>query len=194
MAGRGAGAAAGAAVESTVESTGAAVVVAVAGCPADVDDDLGPVGGLAGGTGLAEAEVHMVLVAVGDSGAGVVAPSGRGCVGAPDVLVPDDVHDPEPASHRVLVAVGVGGEQPVEQRLDLRDLVRVLVADRPVPRAAFLVLAGAADLAAAHDAVVAGARVGLEDQRPELDHTGLRHGVALRLRLVGREVLDRRAE
>ena len=110
------------------------------------------------------------------------------------MLVPDDVHDSEPAGHRVLVAVGVGGEQPLEQRLDLRHLVGVLVADRPVPGAAFLVLAGAADLAAADDAVVAGALVGLQDQRAELHHAGLRLRVALRLRLVGREVLDRCAE
>ena len=89
-------------------------------------------------------------------GAGVLPPARRGRIAAPDLAVPDDVLDAEPAGHRVLVAVLVGLQQPGHEAGDLGAAAGGLGADAPVEGPALLVLRGAADRAGAHDAEAAG--------------------------------------
>ena len=73
----------------------------------------------------AHADVHMVGVRVRPA---VRLPALVGVVRAPHLVVEDDVHDPEPAGHRVLVAVAVVGEEPAEQVVGERR-----AACRPAP-------------------------------------------------------------
>src|SRR4051812_19449176 len=126
------------------------------------------------GAGPTEREVHVVAVRLGTA---VMPPALRGFVRAPDLAVPDDVHDAEAAGHRGAVTGVIGRGQPVQEPVDLRDLPSAAGSDLPVPRAAFLVLADAADAAGPDDAVAAGAGVGAQHQVAEGPDPGL-HGRA----------------
>ena len=135
------------------------------------------------GAGPAEAEVHVILVAVGDAGAAVGLPAGTRVVGTPDLPVPDDVHDAEPASQRVLVALGIGGQQPVEQIVG--DVALAERGDAPVPGAPLLVLALPARTAVAGDSRISRARVGGEHEVAEPHHPRFRGRVTGALPDVG---------
>ena len=132
----------------------------------------------------------MVTVRVG---AGVLAPARGGGVRAPDLAVPDQVLDAEPAGHRVAVAVLVGLEEPGRELLDpvpVTGLRRVQAA--PVEGPTLLVLRGPADRAGPDDAEAAGRRVGAQQAGREVRDARLRRGGAGGLRLVASQRLDGR--
>ena len=123
--------------------------------------------------------------------AGVGGPAARRVVGAPHLVVPDDVHDPEPAGHGAGTALGVGRGQPLRHRVGDRLLVGLVGAEHPVPRAALGVL-GQPAVAVAHDAPLRGAHlVVARHQLGERHHAGLGLRVAEPLRLVGRRHVQR---
>ena len=88
-----------------------------------------PPGGALHGAVPAEAEVDVVGVRAD----AVVGPPARvHLVGPPDLPVPDDVHDPEAASHRGRTPLRVGREQPRDHRVGDLALVRVVGIEHPV--------------------------------------------------------------
>ena len=128
------------------------------------------------------------------AGTGVGLPAGGRRVGLEDLLVPDHVHDAEPAQVSPGVAGLVRGHQPGEQLVHLGHVLGVVRADAPVPGPALLVLARAADAAVAHDAEARRVAVGVEDQARERAHPRLGDRVADLLADVGLVGLDGRGQ
>ncbi len=160
-------------------------------------DPLGPERGPAHSPGPGQRDVDVVAVAGRVVGAGLLGgtravwpPTLVRPVGAPDLVVPDHVHHTQPAGVGVLVARGVGGEQPRDQLGGLGGLGRLAPGDEPVDRTALVVLAGHPVRAAVTSDAVAGARVGGPQQVAQLDRAGLGRRVAGRLLAVGGEGLD----
>ena len=85
-------------------------------------------------------------------------------VGLPDLIAPADVHHAKAAGHSELVAVLIGSEEPLQERLSLRVLLGDLGVDHPVEGATFLVLAAATLIAGARRPDVAGVLVRGSDE------------------------------
>ena len=180
----------------------------VGGCPVQVSHParaevlsrhgLGPPGRPAHRALPGQGEVHVVAVARrvagrgGVGGAGRVGlPAGCGVVGAPDPVVPDDVHDPEAARVGRDVPPGVLGGQPAHQRV-APGLARGRAdVGEPVDGAAVVVLAGRQRVraAAARDPV---RRAGVRrlEQLAQRDGARLVPGVTGRGGHVGGKGLD----
>jgi hypothetical protein len=126
--------------------------------------------------------------------AGVRLPALRRVPGGPPATVPDDVHDAQAAGHGVRVAELVRGQQPAQQVADLLGLRGHVGPRRPVPGPSLLVLAPAADLAATQDPPGVDAGIRRAHQVAEAHDARLLLGGAVRLALVGRVAVDRRAE
>ena len=117
-----------------------------------------------GAAGPAQRDVHVVAVPQGvraapEHRAAAVGPGRERVVRGVDRVVPDQVHDAHPAGQRVLVALGVGGEDPVQEVAHGGPVARGVHVGRPVEGAALLVLGDPAVPAGAGDPHRAGARV-----------------------------------
>ena len=108
-------------------------------------------------------------------------------VGLPDLVTPADVHHAEASRHREGIAVVIGREEPLEERLCLGVLLGDLGVDHPVERAAFLVLAATTGTAVSRDPDAAGVGVRRANEVGDALRARLRRRVADVLPLVGRE-------
>ena len=133
-------------------------------------------------------------VAAGRGGrraAGVGPPAGRGVVGAPDPVVPDDVHDAEATGVGRDVALGIGGGQPVDHRVAPGPALGGPDVGHPVHRATVVVLGRRQPVRAARAREPGGRpRVRRPEQRTELEAARLVLRVAGHRRDVRRQPLQ----
>jgi len=88
--------------------------ILILGGRADLGGSACPKAGLFVGPIPAKAKVDVIGVWVGTC---VSRPRVGAAIRTPDLFVPDHVHDAQTTGHGVFVALGVGGKQPLDQRI-----------------------------------------------------------------------------